>query len=240
MERLVEMKIAKFNILSIIDCYYRLFPLIYISYDSEGITIQGSCKERKILATLTTVIPRESFDHYECKEPLVIAVPLHLRKLGGRCVGIDVLQMTAGELRNNGVSYEAISSYMYKLSDHPKITKGISFESYPSTKKFLSCIEDPSGEVEVEVNWGVGPLRAPLHVATFKVDIFRISKFIVGFPGEHYCKIPIKSLKLLNKFLVAAINNSKTEFCKREENLLFLVDKEHCRIDIQLTPIIKL
>ena len=36
--------------------------------------------------------------------------------------------------------------------DHPKITEGISFESYPSTKKFLSCVEDPKGEVEVEVN----------------------------------------------------------------------------------------
>ena len=55
MKRLVEMKIAKFNILSIIDCYYRLFPLIYISYDSEGIKIQGSSEDRKILAT--TVIP---------------------------------------------------------------------------------------------------------------------------------------------------------------------------------------
>ena len=61
MERLVEMKKAKFNILSILDCYYRLFPLIYISYDTEGITIQGptgptgSCEDRKILAT--TVIP---------------------------------------------------------------------------------------------------------------------------------------------------------------------------------------
>ena len=76
MERLAEMKIAKFNILSIIDCYYRLFPLIYISYDSEGIKIQGSCEELKILAT--TAIPRDSFKSYECKESMVIAVPLHL------------------------------------------------------------------------------------------------------------------------------------------------------------------
>ena len=37
--------------------------------------------------------------------------------------------------------------------------------------------------------------------ATFKVNIHRISKFIVGEPGEPYCKIPIKHLKLLNKFL---------------------------------------
>ena len=72
---------------------------------------------------------------------------------------------------NNGVSYEAISSYMYKLSNHPKITESISFEHYSSAKKFLSCIEDPKGEVEVEVNEGGG------GVATFKVGIFRISKF---------------------------------------------------------------
>ena len=65
MEGLVEVTLKKVNILSILDCYYRLFPLIYISYDSEGITIQESCEDRKILAT--TIIPRESFEHYECK-----------------------------------------------------------------------------------------------------------------------------------------------------------------------------
>ena len=52
---LVEVTVTKVNILSILDCYYRLFPLIYVSYDSEGITIQGSCEDRKILATM--VIP---------------------------------------------------------------------------------------------------------------------------------------------------------------------------------------
>ena len=120
------MKIAKFNILSIIDCYYRLFSLIYISYDSGGIKIQGSCEERKILAT--TVIPRDSFEHYECKESMVIAVPLHLGKLGGRCVRIEVLKMDSWRFKNvfkskNGGSYEAVSSYMFKLTDHPKITE---------------------------------------------------------------------------------------------------------------------
>ena len=108
MERFVEVTIAKMHILSIFNCYYRLFLLIYISYDSEGITIQGptgpigdphsrgpavpagSCEDRKILAT--TVIARESFEHYECKESMVIAVPLHPGKLGGRCVRIEVLK----------------------------------------------------------------------------------------------------------------------------------------------------
>ena len=226
MERLVEVMLKKVNILSILDCYYRLFQLIYISYDSEGITIQGSCEDRKILAT--TAIPRDSFESYECKESMVIAVPLHLGKFGGRCVSIEVLKMDSCRVKNvfksnNGVSYEAISSYMFKLTDHPKITEGISLESYPSTKKFLSCVEDPKGEVEVEVNEGV---------ATFKADIFRISKFIVGGPGQPYCKIPIKSLKLLNKFLGTAINNSKIEFCKLEDKFLFSVDKEHYWIDI--------
>ena len=56
MERLVEVTLSKVSILSILDLtIYRLFQLIYIGYDSEGITIQGSCKDRKILTT--TVIP---------------------------------------------------------------------------------------------------------------------------------------------------------------------------------------
>ena len=146
MERLVEVTLSKVNILSILDCYYRLFPLIYISYDSEGITIQASCEERKILAT--TVIPRDSSIYFEFKESMVIAVPLHLGKLGGRCISIEVLKMGSWKVKNvcksnDGVSYEAISSYVFKLTDHPKITEGISFESYPSTKKFLSWVEDP-------------------------------------------------------------------------------------------------
>ena len=83
---------------------------------------------------------------------MVLAVPYHLRKLGGRCVSINILKMDSWRVKNvfksnNGVSYEAISSYMYKLSDHPKITEGSSFERYPSTKKFLLCDEVPNGEV---------------------------------------------------------------------------------------------
>ena len=164
MEWLVEVTVTKLNILSILNCYYRLFPLIYISYNSDGITIQGSCEDQKILAT--TIIPQDSFEHYECKESMVLAVPLHLRKLGGRCISIEVLKMDSWRVKNvfksnNRVSYEAISSYMYKLSDHPKITEGILFESYPSTKKFLLCNGDPNGVVEIKVNEGV---------ATFKVD----------------------------------------------------------------------
>ena len=29
--------------------------------------------------------------------------------------------------------------------------KDISFEQYPASKKFLLCVEDPNGEIEVEV-----------------------------------------------------------------------------------------
>ena len=72
-------------------------------------------------------------------------------------------------------------------------------------------------------------------IATFKGEIFHISTFIIGEPGEPYCMIPDERLKLLNKFLGATINNLKTEFYKKDENLLFSVDKEHYRINIQLT-----
>ena len=80
-------------------------------------------------------------------------------------------------------------------------------------------------DTEVSVNDGI---------VSFKVRSF-ISSFTTGEPGERYCMIPVKRLKLLNKFLGATINNSKTEFCKKDENLLFSVDKEHYHIDIQLT-----
>ena len=71
--------------------------------------------------------------------------------------------------------------------------------------------------------------------ATFKVNIHRISKFIVGEPGEPYCKIPVKHLKLLTKFLRTTINDLKIEFCKEDDgNFLFLVDKEHYRTDVRL------
>ena len=43
MEKFVEVKLAKVHILAILDCYFRLYKIIYISYDSEGITIQRSC-----------------------------------------------------------------------------------------------------------------------------------------------------------------------------------------------------
>ena len=71
---------------------------------------------------------------------MVLAVPYHLGKLGGRCVSIEVLKMDSWRVKNvfksnNGVFYEAISSYMYKLSDHPKIMTYISFEHYPSIKE---------------------------------------------------------------------------------------------------------
>ena len=111
MERLVEVMLSKVNILSILNCYYRLFQLICIGYDSEGITIQGSCEEQKFLAT--TVIPRESFEHYECKESMVTAVPIDLKKLGGRCVRINVLRVDSWRVRNvfesdNGVSMKLL------------------------------------------------------------------------------------------------------------------------------------
>ena len=70
-------------------------------------TIQGSCEERRILTT--TVIPRESFEHYECEDSMVLAVPFHPDKLGGRCVSIKVLKIDSWRVKNvfksnNGVS----------------------------------------------------------------------------------------------------------------------------------------
>ena len=64
---------------------------------------------------------------------MVIAVPNDLKKLGGRCVRINVLRVDSWRVRNvfesdNEVSYEALSSYMYKLLDHPQMESTILFE----------------------------------------------------------------------------------------------------------------
>ena len=45
MEGLVEVTLKKVHILAVLDCYYKIFPLIYIGFDSEGITVQGSCDD---------------------------------------------------------------------------------------------------------------------------------------------------------------------------------------------------
>ena len=98
MEGLVEVKLKKVHVLSILDCYYRLFALVYVGFDSEGITTQGSCEERRILAT--TVIPRDSLEHYECREPAVVAIPYCLKKIGGRCVSINILRVDSWRMKN--------------------------------------------------------------------------------------------------------------------------------------------
>ena len=236
MKGLFELELKKVHILLIFDCCFRLFPMVHMMFDSKGIKIQGSNKDKKILAT--AVIPQDSFESYECRKPeensrfdfssVVVAIPNHLKKLGGRCMKIRVTNIDSWRVRitfesNDGVSYEVISSYMYKLSDQPEIDSGISFEGYTTVKK---CLVEVDKDVEVSVKDGI---------ATFKGEIMRMSTFIIGEPGEPYCKIPVKRLKLLNKFLGTTINNSEIEFCKREENLLFSVDKEHYRIDIRLT-----
>ena len=136
------MTLKKVHILQILNCYYRLFPLIYIGFDSERITIQGSCEERRVLVLVTTVIPRNALEGYECRESAVAAVPNHLKELGGRCVRINVLRVDSWRVRNvfksnKGVTYEVLSHPMHKLLTQPRLDSGISLERYPTAKKCL-------------------------------------------------------------------------------------------------------
>ena len=117
---------------------------------------------------------------------------------------------------DNRVFYEALSSYMYKLLDHPQMESAILFEQYPAAKKCLGGVD-----VEVSVKDGIASFRG--EFSTFTI-------------GEPYCTIPEEQLKLFNKFLGVTINNSKTEFCKEDDgNFLFSVDKEHYRTDVRLS-----
>ena len=112
---------------------------------------------------------------------MVLAVPHHIRDLGGKCLSISILKIDSWRVKNvfksdNGVSYEVISSYMYGLSDHPRMDSAILFERYPPTKKCLKGVD-----VEVNVKDGI---------AAFRGEILCMSTFITGEPGEPYCTIP--------------------------------------------------
>ena len=128
MERLIEVTLKKVHILEVLNCYCKMFPLVYVGFDSEGITIQGSCEERRILAT--TVIPRDSLEDYKCRKPAVVAIPNCIKRLGGRCVSIKLLQVDSWSVRNvfisgNGVSYEVLSHPMYTLTYQPRLDSGL-------------------------------------------------------------------------------------------------------------------
>ena len=123
---------------------------------------------------------------------MVVAIPKYIKMLGGRFVRISITNIDSWRVRvtfksDNGVSYEAISTYMYKLLDQPVIDSGISFERYTVVKKCSG-----GAHIDVSVNGGI---------ATFRESSFRISTFTIGEPGEEYCKIPSTKLNILNKFL---------------------------------------
>ena len=90
---------------------------------------------------------------------MVLAIPHHARDLGGKCLSISILKIYSWRVKNvfkssNGVSYEVISSYMYRLLPYPSVDSPVSFERYPAAKKCLKGVD-----VEVSVKVG-GPLPA--------------------------------------------------------------------------------
>ena len=112
MESLVEATISKFNVSSILECYYRLFKLIYIRFNDAGITIQGSCYERGICVTIT--IPKDSLDNYTSRDEYIVLIAVCIKKLGGMLTEINVMNVDSWRVKNvfkssNGVSYEVLS-----------------------------------------------------------------------------------------------------------------------------------
>ena len=72
-------------------------------------------------------------------------------------------------------------------------------------------------------------------IASFRGEIFCISTFTIGEQGEPYCMIPVEHLRLLDRFLGPIIKGSRIDFCKKDDNFLFSVNKEYYQIDIRLT-----
>ena len=224
MEKFIGLTLKKVPILKILDCHFRIFPMVKVKFDLRGITIQVSCDERGMLSN--TFIPRGSLEDYDCQELVVISIPKCIKPMGGKCVSIEISRVDSWRVRSifksdNGVSYEILSHTMHELSPLSHLDSRISFDRFVTSKK---CIRGEEIDVEVSVSE---------NVASFKGRT--ISSFTIGEEGELYCKIPGERLRLLSKFLGATINNSKMEFGKKDKELLFSIEKDYYRIDIRLT-----
>ena len=188
--------------------------MVKVKFDSRGITVQESCDERGMLAN--TFIPKNSFEDYDCQEPIVIAIPKCIRQMGCKCVKIEISRVDSWQVKfifksYNGVSYEVLSHTGHKLSPFSYLGSGISFDRYIAVKKYF-------GGADVEVSLSKG-------VASFKGGT--LSSFTIGEKGKPYCKILGYHLRLLNKFLGATIDGSRIEFGKKDEELLFLIEKDY-------------
>ena len=119
MEKLIGLTLKKVPILKTLDCYFKMFQMVKVKFDSRGITIQESCDERGMLAN--TFIPSSSLEDYDCQEPVVIAIPKCIRQMGGKCIKIEISRVDSWRVKSifksdNGVSYEVLSHTMHKLS----------------------------------------------------------------------------------------------------------------------------
>ena len=222
MEKLIGLTLKKVPILKILDCYFKIFQMVKVEFGTRWITIQETCDERGMLAN--AFIPSSSLEDYDCQEPVVIAIPKCIRQMGGKCVKIEISRVDRWQVKSifksdNGVSYEVLSHTRHKLSPFSCLDSGISFDRYIAVKKCFG-----GADVEVSVSKGV---------ASFKGGT--LSSFTIGEEGKPYCKILGNRLTLLNKFLGATINGSRIEFGKKDEELLFSIEKDFYWIDIRLT-----
>ena len=177
---MIGLTLKKVPILKILDCYFRIFPLIKIKFDLRGITIQESCAERGMLSN--AFIPRGSLEDYDCQEPVVISIPKFIKRMGGKCRSIEILRVDSWRVRSifksdNGVSYEALSQARHELSPLSHLDSRISFDRYVTAKKCFG-----GGEVDVEVS-------VSKNVASFKGGT--ISSFTIGEKGNHIARYQV-------------------------------------------------
>ena len=98
MEKLIGLALKKVSILKILDCYFKIFPMVKVEFGSRRITIQESCDERGMLAN--TFISRSSLEDYDCQEPVVIAILKCIRQMGGKCVKIEISRVDSWRVKS--------------------------------------------------------------------------------------------------------------------------------------------
>ena len=72
--------------------------MVKVEFGPRGITLQESCDEKGKLAN--TFILRGSLENYDCQEPIVIPIPKCIKRMGGKCVSIEISRVDSWRVRS--------------------------------------------------------------------------------------------------------------------------------------------
>ena len=114
MENIVDIEVAKFPLMKILNQHYKIDALLTLFFTPEEITVQGyNAKEVQMLAT--TTIPISSFQSFGCKEKILINVPINVKEMSGKCERMEIAREDSWRVT---ARFKFNSRTMYQVTSH--------------------------------------------------------------------------------------------------------------------------